>query len=100
MRYKKNTEFRTPDENYWEYIFCISSTTQQKTPLMVFPGGSFKTFLHTRKLFDKSIREKMPKDTLILHAWPGTWRTDVFSYSLESFQKAFKKAFKDNFVGI
>jgi len=93
MRYKKDNkdEFRIPDTAYWDYLFCISGTRKQISPIMVFPGGKYKSFYYTQKLYEESINKGYPEDTLILHAWPGEWRTDIFAYSVEEYKKQFVK---------
>ena len=72
--------FRKPDENYWRYVFRAENR-KQISPFMVFhePSCTVKEVYYLESL------RKEPAGVVILHAWPGEWRTDIFHYTKEIF---------------
>lgn len=91
MKYKQIKHLRIADDNYWDYLFSISVTAKLTTPLIIFPGGNYKAFYYSQDLFTNEELKKFPEDTLIIHAWPGKWSTDIFAYPISSFKKEFTK---------
>lgn len=79
--------FRKADNDYFNYLFCVSPRRAQVSPIIVIRDTKVAAYTHWGTLFEA----KMPDNTLILHAWPGEWRTDVFAYSFGEFKKRAKR---------
>ena len=83
MRAKNASGFRSPDENYWKFVTCISPGRAQVSPFCIFPGGRAICITYWKDLMSADYTD----DTLILHTWPGEYKSDTFAYSLGEFKK-------------
>jgi len=80
-----NTYFRDFSTEYKQYVCCIKATHKQASPFIcVSPDGYIQGITHLNILLS------MSDDTIVIHAWSGNYRTDVFSYRLGDVRKDFQ----------
>lgn len=72
--------FRKPTEDYFNYVSFKKDTHQQTTPFILCKDGVVKEITHISTLLSEA-----KSDDVVLHAWPGQWRTDVFAFKMSEF---------------
>lgn len=83
---KKSEGFRTPDDNYWEYVLSISTGRKQISPFILYRDEVVYAIYRVDELLNQAKR-----NDLILHAWPGQWSTDVFAWRMSELLKMLPK---------
>jgi hypothetical protein len=77
--YSKNC--RSVCKEYFEYVFSVSGNSKQVSPFIIFEKNKIYTTYYLSNLlsyyYDNSV---------ILHAWPGKWRTDIFCSTIDDFK--------------
>lgn len=75
--YIETKGFREANEDYFNFVLCISEGTRQVSPFMLYKNGRVEAIYDLKTLIGRA----NPNNT-ILQAWPGKWRTDVFAFKM------------------
>lgn len=83
--------FATPDENYWHYLLNIRTTVQQCSCLTLIEQPDSKGIIKISQCAKvEEALQKCDKD-IILHAWPGEFRTYIFRYTIADLRREVAK---------
>jgi hypothetical protein len=69
-------------KDYLRYMGSVSLGKAQVSPFILIKKDTVECITHSRTLFEKA----KDKD-IILHAWPGKWKTDVFAYTFKELKE-------------
>lgn len=76
----KISDFRVPNEDYWNHIFFKHSTTRQQVSpfiLVDLQAGKIQSTKYSGEML------AYPPETEVLNAWPGQYRTDIFTFKVK-----------------
>ena len=73
---RHDSGFRKSDEAYFDWVHSASMTEKQVSPFIVLINKDTHAVTNLDRLLT------YPPSTNVLQAWPGKWRTDVFSFRL------------------
>lgn len=80
IKIRETEGFRTSCKEYFDYVSSMSDNRQQISPFILYKNNKVKAIAYTRDL----LAEAKPND-IILQAWPGKWKTDVFTFKMSEF---------------
>jgi len=74
-------------KEYYDSVFCVADNIRQISPFIVIDEKE-NTIQAVQNITNLLLA---PDDCIVCHAWPGKWRTDVFTFTALEFKNECKK---------